>query len=204
MDALRFSRRFTVVGVVDRFPARMARLWDVPVLGGDEVLSRLFKKGITRSILAVGGGENPSARVALADRLEKEGFSFVTVVHPRATVSSLAKLGEGVYVGPGAVINAGVRIGDHSIINTNACVDHDCVLGDFVHVAPGVSLSGGVCVGAQTHLGTGCSVSHGVHIGTRTIIGVGSAVISDIPGDVIAFGNPCRVAKKNSSPRGKA
>jgi sugar O-acyltransferase (sialic acid O-acetyltransferase NeuD family) len=201
MDALRLSHRYKVIGIVDRFPSHIPWRWDVPVFRGDRFLPGLVKKGIRHCFLAVGGGENPSSRVAIVDRLRNVGFSFVNVIHPMATISPLAKFGEGIFVAPGAVINAGSSIGDHSIINSNASVDHDCTIDPFSHVSPGVTLSGGVHVGAQTHLGTGCSVSHGMNIGARTIIGVGSAVISDIPGGVIAFGNPCRVAKKN--PQGR-
>lgn len=37
----------------------------------------------------------------------------------------------------------------------------------------------------------------GVTIGSNVVIGAGSVVCKDIPDDVIAFGNPCRVIRKN-------
>lgn len=41
-----------------------------------------------------------------------------------------------------------------------------------------------------------CIVMGGVTIGDNSIIGAGSVVTSDIPSDVIAAGNPCRVIRK--------
>ena len=38
-------------------------------------------------------------------------------------------------------------------------------------------------------------VSAGVHIGDNSVIGAGSVVTKDIPPNVVAFGNPCRVQR---------
>lgn len=45
-------------------------------------------------------------------------------------------------------------------------------------------------------LGYGVKVLKGVRIGENTIIGAGSIVTKDIPANVVAAGNPCRVIKK--------
>ena len=44
-------------------------------------------------------------------------------------------------------------------------------------------------------IGAGSIILKGVHIGARTIIGAGSVVTKDIPADVTAGGNPCKVMK---------
>jgi maltose O-acetyltransferase len=44
-------------------------------------------------------------------------------------------------------------------------------------------------------LGGGAIVCPGVHIGENAVIGAGSVVTKDIPGNVLAFGNPCRVIR---------
>ena len=35
----------------------------------------------------------------------------------------------------------------------------------------------------------------GVTIGDNTVIGAGSVVTKDVPSDVVAFGNPCRLIR---------
>lgn len=45
-------------------------------------------------------------------------------------------------------------------------------------------------------LGEGVKVLKGVHIGKNSVIGAGAVVTKDIPENVIAAGNPCRVIKK--------
>ena len=39
-------------------------------------------------------------------------------------------------------------------------------------------------------------VLKGVHIGENTLIGAGSIVTKDIPANVVAAGNPCKVIKE--------
>ncbi len=50
-------------------------------------------------------------------------------------------------------------------------------------------------IGADVWVGGGALILAGVHVGSRTIIGAGSVVTRDIPDDVFAAGNPCRVIR---------
>ena len=44
-------------------------------------------------------------------------------------------------------------------------------------------------------IGANCMVNPGVHIGNNVVIGSGSVVTKDIPDNVVAVGNPCRVMR---------
>ena len=50
-------------------------------------------------------------------------------------------------------------------------------------------------IGSDVWMGGGAIVCPGVRIGDRSVIGAGSVVTRDIPNDVIAAGNPCRVIR---------
>lgn len=45
-------------------------------------------------------------------------------------------------------------------------------------------------------IGAGVTICPGVHIGKNSVIGAGSVVLEDIPENVVAVGNPCRVLRK--------
>jgi maltose O-acetyltransferase len=45
-------------------------------------------------------------------------------------------------------------------------------------------------------VGGGAIICPGVHIGSRSVIGAGSVVTNDIPEDVFAAGNPCRLVRR--------
>ena len=53
-----------------------------------------------------------------------------------------------------------------------------------------------VTIGKNCWLGAGVLVMPGVTIGDNTVIGAGSVVTKDIPSDVIAVGNPCKVLRE--------
>ncbi|WP_346935926.1 sugar O-acetyltransferase [Clostridium sp.] len=55
-----------------------------------------------------------------------------------------------------------------------------------------------VKIGNNVWIGGGVVILPGVIIGDNVVIGAGSIVTKDIPSDTIAFGNPCRVIKKNA------
>lgn len=55
-----------------------------------------------------------------------------------------------------------------------------------------------VNIGDYVWIGGGTVILPGVTIGNNVVIGAGSVVTKDIPDDVVAFGNPCRVIRKNT------
>ena len=53
-----------------------------------------------------------------------------------------------------------------------------------------------VHIGRNCWIGAGAIILPGVTIGDNTVIGAGSVVTKDIPSDVVAVGNPCRVLRE--------
>lgn len=50
-------------------------------------------------------------------------------------------------------------------------------------------------IGDEAWIGGGAIICPGVRIGARSVIGAGSVVTRDIPDDVFAAGNPCRIVR---------
>ncbi|WP_455585700.1 acetyltransferase, partial [Bacteroides sp.] len=121
---------------------------------------------------------------------------FGKAVHPLAMVSETVALGEGTVVMQGAIIQSDTKIGKHCIINTGASVDHECVVEDFVHISPHATLCGNVMVGEGTWIGAGTTVIPGIKIGRWCVVGAGSVVTKDIPDNVLAVGNRCKVVRR--------
>ena len=55
-----------------------------------------------------------------------------------------------------------------------------------------------VYIGENVWIGAGVIIVPGVRIGRNTVIGAGSIVTKDIPENVVAVGNPCRVLREIS------
>jgi UDP-N-acetylbacillosamine N-acetyltransferase len=146
--------------------------------------------------VALGIGDN-AVRASLYAKLKEHDVPVLTLIHPSATISPSATMGEGSVVMPHAVVNADTSIGKGAIINTSAVVEHDNVIEDFVHISPNAALAGSVHIGKRTHIGIGASIIQQCRIGTDVLIAAGSAVTGDIPDHVMAAGIPAVVKKSN-------
>lgn len=103
-----------------------------------------------------------------------------------------------VYINFGCVILdcAEVTIGSHTLIGPNVGIyaaNHSLDVEERIH--------GGCCgkpihIGKNVWLGGDVKIVPGVTIGDNTIIGTGSIVTKDIPSNVIAVGNPCKIIRK--------
>jgi maltose O-acetyltransferase len=60
----------------------------------------------------------------------------------------------------------------------------------------GLELGKTIAIGDDVWLGGGVIVCPGVAIGNSSVIGAGSVVVRDIPANVFAAGNPCRVLRE--------
>jgi maltose O-acetyltransferase len=86
-------------------------------------------------------------------------------------------IGDNVFLGPRVCLYTAGHPIDHLIRNEQYEFGYPITIGDDVWI-------GGNTV-----------VNPGVTIGSRTVIGSGSIVTKDIPSDVVALGNPCRVIR---------
>ena len=145
--------------------------------------------------VALGVGDN-RARAAIFESLRSTGITVVVVVHPRATVSSFARMGAGAVVLAHAVLNAECTVGEGAIVNTSAVVEHDVIVGAFAHVSPGATLGGAARLGPFAQLGTGACVLPGVAVGESSIVGAGGVVVRDLAAHVVAVGVPARITRQ--------
>lgn len=129
-----------------------------------------------------------------------------------------AEIGEDCYIEPPLRANWGgkhIHFGNSVYANFNlTCVDDTHIyVGDCTMFAPNVVLATAghpilpelrekayqfnmpIHIGRNCWLGAGVIVMPGVTIGDNTVIGAGSVVTKDIPANVVAVGNPCKVLR---------
>lgn len=164
----------------------------VPVLGGFSYIPRLIKDGVSSGIIAIGDNK---IRATFFERAKDLGLELINAVHPRATIAKTVRIGKGVVIMAGVVVNTGTKIEDDAVINTGAVVDHDNVIKKHAHVFPGAKLAGTVTVGEYSYIGTGASVINNINIGKYATVGAGAAVIEDVPDYAVVVGVPARIIK---------
>ncbi len=129
----------------------------------------------------------------------------------------LGKTGEKFYIEPPFRCDYGcnIELGENFYSNYNLTI-LDCnmvKIGDNVLFAPNVTITAAghpihpdsrkkyeygipVTIGNNVWIGANVVICPGVTIGDGTVIGAGSVVTKDIPSNVVAFGNPCRVHRQ--------
>ncbi|NLS11967.1 sugar O-acetyltransferase [Vibrio sp. SM6] len=107
------------------------------------------------------------------------------------------KVGKNFYANFNCVILdvAEVHFGDNVLLAPNVQI---YTAGHPVEVEPrinGVEFGKTITVGNNVWIGGGVIICPGVNIGDNSVIGAGSVVTKDIPANVVAAGNPCRVIR---------
>lgn len=107
------------------------------------------------------------------------------------------EVGENFYANVNLVIldGAKVSIGDSAFIAPNVGIYTAGHPLDVEQRNRGLEYALPVTIGHNVWIGAGVSILPGVTIGDNTVIGAGSVVTKDIPSNVLAVGNPCRVIK---------
>lgn len=131
----------------------------------------------------------------------------------------LAEIGEGCYIEPPFHANLGgahIHFGKNVYANFNlTCVDDTHIyVGDCTMFGPNVTIATAghpilpelrekayqynmpVHIGKNCWIGAGAIILPGVAIGDNVVIGAGGVVTKDLPSNVIAIGNPCRVLRE--------
>lgn len=133
----------------------------------------------------------------------------------------LAEVGDNCYIEPPFHANWGIHthFGNNVYANFNLTMvdDTDIFVGDNVMFGPNVTVATAghpvdpelrrkvaqfnipVHIGDNVWIGAGAVILPGITIGENSVIGAGSVVTKDVPANVVAVGNPCRVLRRISN-----
>jgi sugar O-acyltransferase (sialic acid O-acetyltransferase NeuD family) len=142
-----------------------------------------------RYVVGIG---SPSVRRRIAERLDAEGFSAATLIHPQTTIGSEVTIGSGSVVCAGARVTTNIRLGRHVHLNPNVTVGHDTTLGDFVSMNPASSVSGDCVVDDEVLIGVGAVVLNQITIGRAAVVGAAACVVRDVTPESVVKGVPAR------------
>ena len=163
----------------------------------------LFRRRVDAKMLFRAYNQTSDEQIELRQKLMTALFNSVgknVWIEPdfRCEFGKNISIEDNVYINFGGVILdcEDVFIGANTLIGPN--------LGIYAvnHAIDAIERIRGGCIGKPVHIGKNVwlggdvKILAGVTIGDNTIIGTGSIVTKDIPENVIAVGNPCKVIRK--------
>ncbi len=135
-------------------------------------------------------------------------FDFVNLYG--CSIGDNSKVGAFVEIQKNATIGKNCKISSHTFICEGVTIEDDVFVGHNVSFIndkfPRATAGGQLQTEADwsveptrikrgASIGTSCTILSNVTIGTNSIIGAGSVVTRDVPDNVVAAGNPCRVLR---------
>lgn len=181
------SSEYTLAGFLDT----RADVELPPELHGSVLGSPLSYKPQTDEIFIPAIG-NPQWRQKLLAPLIAQGATFYSYTR-QASVAARTRIGQGVFLTPGAVISTDCEIGNYSYIDTYVVLGHDskvgthCMIGAMSFLAGNVHVEDGVAIHPRATIAKGVTLSEG------STVGIGTVVLKNVPPRVTVFGNPARV-----------
>lgn len=114
--------------------------------------------------------ESLQRRMGVMVRYTTLGAQFPPIIHPQAIISPSARIGGGVQILGGAVVNAHAVIGDGAIINSGAVIEHHAHIGAGSHIAPRASVLGNAHIGECAFVGAGAVVIQGQRVAAAQFV----------------------------------
>jgi sugar O-acyltransferase (sialic acid O-acetyltransferase NeuD family) len=195
LDNLQSSKKFPEIKIINNLnlsPIEFKEFSNFEIVYLSEL--NQLKKPNSNFILGV---NKPNNKAKIIKSLKLKSNNFLNVIHSNTCISSTTSIANGV------VINSLVSIAHNSVIekfvtiNRNVSIGHDTKIGEYSTINPGANIAGFVSIGRMCQIGLGVNIIDNITIGENTIIGAGSLVTKDIPSNVIAYGNPCKIIRKN-------
>jgi acetyltransferase-like isoleucine patch superfamily enzyme len=123
------------------------------------------------------------------------GFEFVNVIHPSAALGKNVVFGKGILLGAFTYVASGCILGDFCFVHQKAHLGLHNHIGDFASISGGSLLGGRVTIGEFSAITLSVTVHDRLEIGAHTVVGSCSLVTKDLPGHVVAYGQPAKVIR---------
>lgn len=187
LDVALEMNKYDSIEFIDDKKEKNSLVYGFKVLGGISTLKNIRVEKF-EFVIAIA---NNKIRKQIA---ENHLLNYVNIIHPKSTISRLAKIGVGNIILPNTSVDPHTVINNHVIINKNNSLGHNVVMENYTQASPGCNLGG--VIGEGTFIGLGGTVLPEIKVGSYSIIGAGAVVTKNIPSKVTVVGVPAKIIKE--------
>ncbi|MEA2050837.1 MAG: acetyltransferase [Campylobacterota bacterium] len=152
--------------------------FDLPVVAFEDIVEKYSPKEY-KIFISIGYTKVNKLREQKFNEAKEKGYSFISYIHPKATVASNAKVGENCFIFEDNTIQPFVTIEDNCILWSGNHIGHHSIIKANCFIASHVVISGGVEVGSNTFIGVNATLRDHIKIGKSNVIGAGALLLRD-------------------------
>jgi len=183
--------QYNVVGYFDDFTPKNSIVKGIKVLGKLSEIQENFDSAVFDMLLIGIGYKHLGLKEKLFNSL-KNKVKFGTLIHSSCYVDESCKIGEGVCMLPGSVVDQNAVIENNVLVNIGCKIAHNTVIKAHSFLAPSVTVSGYVVIGKKCNIGVNTILINNVAVAEDVQTGGGTVVIKDIIKKGLYVGNPAR------------
>lgn len=185
------SMNYCVAGFFDDFKEKNSTVSEVKILGGTNEVLMAFNNGIIEELI-IGIGYK---HFALRKKIFNSFFSKIpmaNVIHPSSFIDPSCKIGTGVFILPGCVLDRNVVVKDNVLLNTGCVISHDSTIESHSFLSPAVKVAGFVTIGECCNIGINTTIIDNISIVPYSQTGGGAVIIKNISEPGLYVGNPAK------------
>ncbi|MBQ9174351.1 MAG: hypothetical protein IJ161_11535 [Bacteroidales bacterium] len=170
---------YVVVGFFDDFEPKGTIIRSLPVFGKICDIENVYKLGSFDCLFLAAGYNNFSFRDKVFSELSGK-VPFANIISKSAKIADDVKLGEGIYIGAGSIIDRRTVIGNNVFIHGGTTIGHDNVIGAHTYISGRFNTAGFTNIGERCFFGICSCVSDHITICDDVWIGLACVVIKNI------------------------
>ena len=185
---------FDVVGFFDDFAEGNISINGKPILGTLSEIQSQFEANIFDELIVAIGYKHMSFRAKVYDTYSNS-IPMASVIHASCFIDKSSKIGKGVCLLPGSILDRNSVIHDNVLVNVGCTIAHDSVVKRHSFLSPSVAIAGFVEIGARCVIGINSTVIDNITIADDIRTGGGAVVIDSLQESGLYVGNPSRFVK---------
>ncbi len=171
-------------------------VYDTDVYTFEEAITQ-FNKDEISFVISLG---EPADREMLYNKLKEHGCRFDTLVDPEAWIPGRTVIGEGCILSV-CTVTSDTVLEPNVFVSQYAIIGHDTTIGANSIVSAGSFVAGHCKIGKNVYIGPRAALRDRIDVEDNAVVAIGAVVLKNVPGNVIALGNPAKYIKKEDGYR---
>lgn len=185
---------YNVVGYFDDFSPLNSVVNGIKIIGKISDIKKKYDNHLFDEIIIAIGYNHLGFKEELFNSLVNQ-IKFATIIHTSCFVDESCRIGKGVCLLPGSVLDKNVTIEDNVIVNIGCTIAHDSTIAAHTFISPRVAVAGFVKIGKRCNIGINTTIIDRITINNDVQTGGATVVISDLTQKGLYVGNPSRLIR---------